>query len=187
MASRFINNIYFLSGTAVIAVAGVPLRLVCAGSRNFALRFELDVNNRELASTLTKLQETEVQLVQSEKMNALGKLSAGLLHEINNPLNFTFMALQVAQQEAAENESMTETLKDIGEGMEPDQDGDCRPPGVCVSVATRWTRRSFRIDEALTSALRLTAHELDWITIDREGVARHHRRLGSRRRSCMCS
>ena len=41
--------------------------------------------------TLARLKDAEVQLVQSEKINALGKLAAGLLHEINNPLNFTLL------------------------------------------------------------------------------------------------
>src|SRR6185312_11768261 len=108
--------LYFLSLTALVCVTACYY----SGMRrfeDFRLRHELDVNNKELASTLKKLQETEVQLVQSEKMNALGKLSAGLLHEVNNPLNFTFMALQMAEQEAEGNASLQDTLKDIGQGM----------------------------------------------------------------------
>jgi len=42
-----------------------------------------------LKQTVTELKETQIQLVQSEKLNALGSLAAGLLHEINNPLNYT--------------------------------------------------------------------------------------------------
>jgi two-component system sensor histidine kinase PhcS len=167
-ASSYINNIYFLSMTTVLALAACHYTSK-RRFEEFRLRYELDVNNRELATTLTKLKETEVQLVQSEKMNALGKLSAGLLHEVNNPLNFTFMALQVAQQEAEGNESLTDTLKDIDEGMKRIRTvvSDLR---AFAYPTDHLDLAEISLDETLTQALRLTAHELGTISIDREGI-----------------
>ena len=48
----------------------------------------LKKQNEELEATMKQLKETENQLVQSEKMASLGQLTAGVAHEINNPVNF---------------------------------------------------------------------------------------------------
>jgi two-component system NtrC family sensor kinase len=49
---------------------------------------ELMEANESLQATLTHLKETQSQLVEAEKMASLGQLTAGVAHEINNPINF---------------------------------------------------------------------------------------------------
>lgn len=54
----------------------------------------------QLEKTLYQLQQTQSQLIQSEKMSSLGQLVAGVAHEINNPVNFVCGNLLHASQYA---------------------------------------------------------------------------------------
>jgi signal transduction histidine kinase len=49
---------------------------------------ELQQSNEALEKTLSELKDAQSQLVESEKMAGLGQLTAGIAHEINNPINF---------------------------------------------------------------------------------------------------
>ena len=64
--------------------------------------------NKALTQTLEELKATQAQLIQSEKMASLGELTAGIAHEIQNPLNFVNNFSEVSNELL---EEMTEQLE----------------------------------------------------------------------------
>jgi len=82
----------------------------------------LSQQNQTLESTIDQLKETESKLVQTEKLASLGRMSAGIIHEINNPLNFAstglFALRKMSLDFSNENiEQYNEVLHDIEEGL----------------------------------------------------------------------
>jgi len=64
----------------------------------FKLEQKVEARTAALLGAFESLQNTQIQLVQSEKMATLGQLVAGIAHEINNPLGFITNNLQFAQE-----------------------------------------------------------------------------------------
>lgn len=80
---------------------------------------ELNRTNNELTSTLDKLKATQDQLVHAQKMASLGQLTAGIAHEIQNPLNFVtnFSGLSVELLEDLETTGTEEEKKELIKGL----------------------------------------------------------------------
>src|SRR5205807_4368975 len=85
-------------------------------------QMKLSKQNQVLENTIDQLKETETQLVQTEKLASLGRMSAGIIHEINNPLNFATTGLFTLRNKAKyiapeQIEDYQENLTDVEEGI----------------------------------------------------------------------
>ena len=126
--AAFINNGVFILLNGVVIISGsfyhyrIRVREFLNRIEVEQQREELAERNGELTSTLRQLRETESQLVQSEKLASLGRMSAGIIHEINNPLNFTNQALFVLKKKSrhlpdTEREHFDRIVTDIKDGI----------------------------------------------------------------------
>lgn len=75
---------------------------------------ELVTRNDELSAAMADLKATQAQLIQSEKMASLGELTAGIAHEIQNPLNFVNNFSEVS------NELIDEMNEELSKGSYED-------------------------------------------------------------------
>lgn len=178
-----VTNFYFIALMNIIVVVGTYFQYR-SRSREFAAKYELDRNkkilevsnqklddqNRELADTIQKLTEAESQLVQSEKMASLGRMSAGIIHEINNPLNFATTGVFTLKKKARhlvpeQQEEYNEILNDV-------EDGITRVKNIVSDLRMFTHPNSDHLDQVVaaavvTSAMRFLSNEMkDKATIE---------------------
>jgi two-component system sensor histidine kinase PhcS len=125
----FVNNTGFILLNCVVLYVGsrqhhaIRLREFTNRCKVEDQREELAARNEELTATLKRLRETEAQLDQSEKLASIGRLSAGIVHEINNPLNYVKSAIYLLKKKGKAlppeiAETFTSIAEDIGEGID---------------------------------------------------------------------
>jgi two-component system, NtrC family, sensor kinase len=76
---------------------------------------QLIQTNQDLSSTIEDLKSTQMKLVETEKMASLGQLTAGVAHEINNPINFVSSNVKPLRLDFLEIFSFLDKYKDDGE------------------------------------------------------------------------
>jgi len=95
--------------------------------QNIVLEQQVTERTAELNRSLTNLKATQTQLIQSEKMASLGELTAGIAHEIQNPLNFVNNFSEVSVElleelkeevKAGHNEDVIAIAADLSQNLE---------------------------------------------------------------------
>jgi two-component system, NtrC family, sensor kinase len=73
---------------AVVDQVAIAIEQAELYAKTRAAAFAAETQAKQLTEALQNLQQTQSQLIQTEKMSSLGQMVAGIAHEINNPVNF---------------------------------------------------------------------------------------------------
>ncbi|MGH7895011.1 MAG: sensor histidine kinase, partial [Candidatus Binatia bacterium] len=106
---------------------------------------QVEASNAELGQALSGLKAAQVQLVQSEKMASLGRLVAGVAHEINNPVSFISSSIPALRRR----------LDQVGEGASPAHGKLLAEASEIVGVMARGAERTAMIVRDLRTFSRL--------------------------------
>ncbi|MFZ4545662.1 MAG: sensor histidine kinase [Saprospiraceae bacterium] len=137
---------------------------------------KIDIQNEKLEQLIVELKATQNQLIQAEKMASLGELTAGIAHEIQNPLNFVnnFAELSIGltaelneeiEKESLDKNLINEILSDLTNNQQKINQHGKRASNIVKGMlehsrTSSGERRVININHLADECLRLSYHGL---------------------------
>ena len=134
-------------------------RVLAALAQETTLALEKARLYAELQENLVRLQETQAQLMQADKLKALGTLLSGMAHELNNPLSTIQLSVQLMKRQPTLSDAMRRRL----DTMEEECDRASRIIRDLLVFARRKPpeRRNTDLNEVIRATLTLQAPDFD--------------------------
>jgi signal transduction histidine kinase len=110
LAKRRLDRYWMVGLAAVFLLIAVFIYIIYRNNQKALIRTKTAY--KELNETHVKLKSTQEQLVQSEKMAGLGQLTAGVAHEINNPINFVSSSIGSLKRDVDDLKLLLKTYQD---------------------------------------------------------------------------
>ncbi len=166
-AAGFTSNVLFLTAKGFVIVCGsvahhnIRIQDFMGREKMRLQKIALRQNAKKLKEIVHELDHTESQLIQSEKMASLGQLSAGVIHEIGNPLNYSNQALFLLRKRLRHQDAdgqMIEAVDDIQDSIDRMKDivSELRE----FSHKTSEVQIEFDLREPVNVALRMLGSEI---------------------------
>lgn len=131
--------------------------------------------NAELIEANDSLRTAQEQLIQAEKMESVGRLAAGVAHEVKNPLAMISMGLEIVARRVSEDEKLNETVERMRRGIERAK--EIIKGLVDFSSAHQLKLEPYNVNEIVKETLSLARYEIEKsgikiVAIYREGLPR---------------
>lgn len=118
----------------LIARVMTGVRVVDLEERHITASSEIEAKNQKLESALKRLEDTQAQMLQSEKMASIGQLAAGVAHEINNPTGYVSSNLKTLVDYKEDIVELIEKYHDLMSQLESEEHRDTLSEAIKTTV-----------------------------------------------------
>jgi two-component system, NtrC family, sensor kinase len=162
-------------GAAIVQIAKDVTLDIQNARRMRQMSDELAATNNRLLATVDRLKATQAQLLQAEKLSAIGQLVAGVAHELNNPLTSVIGYAQLLQEEVrdAHDGDPSRPMPDLSRDLRRIADESERAAKIVRNLLAFARRQSAErakqdIADVMTRVLALRAYEFRLQAIELE-------------------